>query len=158
MRFAARSVLLVSLSVAACSSSSGSGGTASTPCNQDPWQCSSAQTCWPQSQSAFACLNAGPGTAGSACQDTVGTPTCGAGLFCLMGLGSATGTCVDYCSTGDPKHACSGGALCEPAALGGAGGPAFSVCVPMATGGGDGGTGPDGNGTADGGSDAPAGG
>lgn len=158
MRLALSCAIVLSLLAAACSSSSSGGGSSSTPCNQNPWECSSAQTCWPQSQSAFACLNAGPGTAGSACQDTVGTPTCGAGLFCLMGVSSTGGTCVEYCSTSDPKHACSPGALCEAAALGGVGGPEFNVCVPMAMGAGDGGTGAESGGTADGGSDAPAGG
>ena len=154
MRHAIPSAIVLSLLVAACSSSSG-GGSTSAPCNQDPWQCSSGQTCWPQSETAFACLNAGPGTLGGACQDTVGTPTCGAGLFCLMGVGTTMGTCVAYC---DSTHACTGGAACKLGALGGTSGPQFSVCVPMAVGSGDGGTGPDGNGTADGGSDAPAGG
>lgn len=151
------STLLLSLLLAACSSSSG-GGSASTPCNLEPWECSSGQTCWPQSQSAFACMNAGPGSLGSTCQDTVGSPSCGAGLFCLQSLNTMAGTCVAYCSTTDPKHACTGNAQCETAALGGTGGPEFSVCVPMGGGNGDAGTGPDGNGTADGGSDAPAGG
>jgi hypothetical protein len=157
MRLATSSALLLSLVVTACSSSSG-GGSSSTPCNQDPWECSSAQTCWPQSATAFACMNAGPGTPGSTCQDTVGTPTCGAGLFCLQGATTTAGTCVAYCSTTDPKHACTGGSLCATAALGGVGGPEFTVCAPMAVGNGDGGTGADGGGTADGGTDAPAGG
>lgn len=159
MRHLAPAALFLSLLAAACSSSSSSGGgSSSTPCNEDPWQCPSSQTCWPQSASAFACLNAGPGTVGSACQDTVGTPSCGAGLFCFMGVSSPMGTCLAYCSTSDPNHACEGG-TCQPVALGGANGPQVTVCVPMiATGGGDSGTGPDGNGTADGGSDAPAGG
>jgi hypothetical protein len=158
MRLTALSALLLSLVAAACSSSSGSS---STPCNQDPWQCSSTQTCWPQSATAFACMNAGPGMLGSACEDTPGTPTCGAGLFCLQTT-MMPGTCLAYCSTSDPKHACTGGAVCAMGALGGLGGPEFNLCVPMAVG--DGGTGADGGGTtdgggtADGGSDAPAGG
>lgn len=151
------SAVLFSLLLAACSSSSG-GGSTSTPCNQDPWQCSSGQTCWPQSSSAFACMNAGPGSVGSTCQDTVGSPSCGAGLFCLQGATTTTGTCVAFCSTTDPKHACTGNAQCETAALGGVGGPEFSVCVSTISANGDAGTGPDGNATADGGSDAPAGG
>jgi hypothetical protein len=101
-------------------------------------------------------MNAGPGALGSTCMDTAGAPTCGAGLFCLQ-LGAAAGTCVAYCSTTDAQHACTGGAVCEPVALVN-GGPEFHACVPMGTGGGDGGTKADGGGTADGGSDAPAGG
>jgi len=164
MRLAASAALVLSLAVPACSSSSSGGGSSSTPCNENPWECPSGQTCWPQSQTAFACMNAGPGALGGTCQDTAGTPTCGAGLFCLQSAGATGGTCVAYCSTTDTAHACTGGAVCSLAALGGTGGPEFSVCVPMATGGGDGGTGADGGGTtdgggtADGGSDAPAGG
>jgi hypothetical protein len=152
------SALLLSLLLSACSSSSSSGGSSRTPCNQDPWECSSGQTCWPQSESGFACMNAGPGSPGSTCQDTVGSPSCGAGLFCLQGTTTNSGTCVAYCSTTDTKHACTGNAQCETAALGGVGGPEFSVCVPTSSTNGDGGTGPDGNATAEGGSDAPAGG
>jgi hypothetical protein len=152
MRLAVSSALLLSLFVAACSSSSGGS---STPCNQDPWECSSGQTCWPQSQTAYACMNAGPGMLGTSCMNTPGTPTCGPGLFCFQ-TSQAGGTCLAYCSPTDPKHACTGSALCQGVFLV-AGGPQVNVCVPMATGG-DGGTGPDGSGTADGGSDAPAGG
>jgi hypothetical protein len=159
MRLAtAASALLFSLLLAACSSSSNGGGTASTPCNQDPWECSSGQTCWPQSESAFACMNAGPGSLGSACQDTVGSPSCGAGMFCLQGVNTTGGACVAYCSTTDPKHACTGNAQCEEAFLGSAGGPAVTVCVSTISTNGDAGTAPDGNAAADGGSDAPAGG
>jgi hypothetical protein len=160
MRLAASAALVLSLAVTACSSSSsgGGGGSSSTPCNEDPWECPSGQTCWPQSATAFACLNAGPGALGSTCADTAGTPTCGAGLFCLQSAGATAGTCVAYCSTTDTQHACTGGAVCSLAALNNTNGTEFSVCVPMATGGGDGGTKADGGGTADGGSDAPAGG
>jgi hypothetical protein len=147
-------VALGLLALAACSSSS-SSGSSSVPCNQDPWECPSTQTCWPESLSAYACLNAGPGTLGATCQDTAGTPTCGAGLACFQSLtsSSSTGTCVAYCSTTDPSHACPSGQLCQTAALGGAGGPEFSICVSTSTGD-DGGT-PQGDGAA---ADAPGGG
>jgi hypothetical protein len=137
-----RALLLLALLATACSSSSSSsdGGSAATPCNQNPWECPSTQTCWPQTQSSYACLNAGPGTLGAACQNTAGTPTCGAGLACFQAFGGSAGSCVAYCSTTDPSHACSGSEVCETAALGGTGGPEFSVCIPQATGGGDGGT------------------
>jgi hypothetical protein len=139
-----RVLFLFALLATACSSSSGSGGSdggpGSTPCNQDPWECPASQTCWPQNATTFACLNAGPGKLGDSCVDTAGSPTCGAGLACLQGVGGTTaGTCLAYCSTTDPSHACAGSAICQTAIIGGTGGAEFSVCVPQATGGSDGG-------------------
>ncbi|HEY3816318.1 MAG TPA: hypothetical protein VGL81_04055 [Polyangiaceae bacterium] len=130
-----RCFVLLLLAMTACSSSSG-GSSASTPCNQDPWECPSAQTCWPESVDAFACLNAGPGALGDPCENTVTTPTCGAGLACFQSVGSSStmGSCVAYCSTTDPSHACPSGDLCETAVLGGAGGPEFSICVSPSSG------------------------
>ncbi len=121
-------LVILSLLVAACSSSSGGSG-GSTPCNQNPWECSSSQTCWPSSTSTFACLNAGAGKAGDACEDTVNAPTCGAGLWCLQVASGASGVCAAYCSTTDSSHACPGGQNCVTAALGGTGGPEVQVCV-----------------------------
>jgi hypothetical protein len=133
-------ISLVAPVAAACSSSSnaGDGGSASTPCNQNPWECSAGQVCWPQTQANFACLNAGPGKLGDACMNTAGSPTCGAGLACFQS-GATGGSCLSYCSTTDPSHACTGDAVCQTAALGGGGGPEFSICVPQPTGGNDGG-------------------
>ena len=119
--------------LAACSSSS-AGPSTPPPCNQDPWECSSAQTCWPESVSAFDCLNAGPGALGAACENTVGSPTCGARLACFQSNPTAMGACLAYCSTTDPSHACTGGAVCETAFLGGTGGPEFSICMSPNTG------------------------
>jgi hypothetical protein len=149
-----RVLLLLALVVTACSSSSG-GGASSLPCNENPWECPSTQTCWPTSLSSYACLNAGPGALGASCEDTVGTPTCGATLACFQSTsGTATGSCVAYCSTTDPSHACPSGQLCETAILGGAGGPEFSICVAPASGD-DGGGGSSGDAPA---GDAPSGG
>jgi len=137
-----RALLLLALLATACSSSSstgGDGGSGATPCNENPWECPSTQTCWPQTPTIFACLNAGPGMLGAACMNTAGSPTCGAGLACFQGLGATGGSCLSFCSTTDPSHACTGGDVCETVALGGTGGPEFSVCVPQATGGSDGG-------------------
>jgi hypothetical protein len=131
-----RVLLLLALGTAACSSGSSGSAAASTPCNENPWECPATQTCWPESLSAFACLNAGPGTLGAPCANTAGTPTCGPGLACFQGLsGTTTGTCVAYCSTTDPSHACPGEDLCETAVLGGAGGAEFDICVSSTTGG-----------------------
>jgi hypothetical protein len=121
----------------ACSSTSGpTGGSpdSSTPCNENPWECPSTQTCWPVNGSSYSCLNAGPGKLGASCQNTEGTPTCGSGLACFMALGGSSGSCVAYCSTTDPSHACTGDALCMTATLGGVGGPTFSVCIPPSKG------------------------
>jgi hypothetical protein len=122
--------LALAATAAACSSSSSSGSPSTTPCNQNPFECPSGQTCWPQSQTAFACMNAGPGALGSMCQDVPSSPSCGAGLVCLQTNPAGQGSCLAYCSTTDTSHACTGGATCEVAELGGAGGPTFSVCVP----------------------------
>lgn len=120
----------------ACSSSSSntSGTDASAPCNENPWECPSSQTCWPAGPTSFSCLNAGPGALGTACANTEGSATCAAGLACFQALGAAAGTCVSYCSNTDPNHACTGQDACITADLGGAGGPAFSICVPPMTG------------------------
>ncbi len=136
-------VLAFALLSTACSSSSsnaGDGGSSTTPCNENPWECSSGQTCWPQTATSFQCLNAGPGMLGAACVDTVGSPTCGAGLACFQAIGATGGSCFAYCSTTDPSHACSGNDVCQTVELGGTGGPEFSICISQATGGSDGGT------------------
>src|ERR1700678_2664409 len=85
----------------ACSSSSSSSP---PPCNEDPWECGSEQTCWPQSTTSFACLNSGSGTAGSACEDSVGAPTCGAGLACLQTSTASGGICSAYCDNTETSH------------------------------------------------------
>lgn len=125
------------LAAAACSSSSsssGSGSDASTaPCNENPWECPSGQTCWPVSATSFQCLNAGPGAVGATCANTVGSATCGAGLACFQALGSASGSCYTYCSNTDVTHACTGPDTCAAVELGGTGGPTFSICIPPTT-------------------------
>jgi hypothetical protein len=70
-------------------------------------------------------VTSGPGKAGDACQDTPGVATCGDGLACLQ-TSTAGGTCTPYC---DGSHACPAGTSCQTAALGGASGPQFHVCV-----------------------------
>jgi hypothetical protein len=98
----------------ACSTSSGT-----PPCNQDPWVCSAGQTCWPATETTFACLNSGAGAVGDVCDDTIGMATCGAGLACLQPPGAASGTCVAYCDNTDTSHACPSGQTCDAALLGG---------------------------------------
>ncbi len=107
----------------ACSSSSSSP----SPCNENPWECTAGQTCWPKTEGAFACLNSGAGKAGSACQDTIGAATCGDGLACFQ-TGTSGGVCTPYCDNSDTSHACSAGQTCQMALLVG-GGPQFQICV-----------------------------
>jgi hypothetical protein len=106
--WAATSALLSLLCVVACSSSSSKG---TTPCNENPWECGSGQTCWPSSDTAFACLNSGAGQVGDSCFDSVGTPTCGDGLGCYQ-MAVSGGVCAAYCDPTDPSHACSNG-ICD---------------------------------------------
>jgi hypothetical protein len=123
---------VAALACSSSSSSSGSGSDASTtaPCNENPWECPSSQTCWPASATAFECLNAGPGMLGSTCANDVGSPTCGPGLACFQAIGASTGSCLAYCSTVQVAHACTGQDTCQGVELGGSGGPTFYVCVP----------------------------
>jgi hypothetical protein len=122
-------LLFVSLAMA-CSSSSGSS--APPPCNESPWECPGGQTCWPATQSTFACLNSGTGSAGDACQDTVGSATCGAGLACLQ-IGTSGGLCSPYCDNTDPSHACPAGETCQTVQLLGGSGLEFHACVGAGT-------------------------
>lgn len=109
----------------ACSSSSPSLG--SKPCNEDPWQCSAGQTCWPTVAGTFACLNSGAGAFASPCQDTLGVPTCGDGLACVQSSAS-NGVCTKYCDNTDVSHACPSGLACETAELLTAGGAQTHLC------------------------------
>ena len=124
MPFAALAVVLVS---AACSSSS-----SPPPCNENPWECASGQTCWPKDPQTFACLNSGPGKAGDACQNSLDSPTCGDGLACLQ-TSTAGGTCRPYCDPASSSHACAAGQTCQLVALGGAAGAQFHVCYGAGT-------------------------
>lgn len=113
--------------LAACSSTS--GGSSTTPCNENPFECTSGQTCWPKDAvPTFACLNSGPGKKGDSCQNTPGSATCGDGLACLQ-LASAGGTCVAYCDSTNTAHACASGETCTLAYLGGPSGPQLHLCV-----------------------------
>jgi hypothetical protein len=110
----------------ACSSSSSSSP---PPCNEDPWECGSGQTCWPQNTTSFACLNSGAGTAGSACEDSPGVATCGDGLECFQTSETASGICSPYCDNTSTSHACPSGMLCEMDLVG-----ATTVQICIATG------------------------
>jgi hypothetical protein len=123
MPLAVLAVLAVALVSAACSSSSAPP----PPCNDNPWECASGQTCWPKDAQNFACLNSGPGKAGDACQTSLDSPTCGDGLACLQ-ISTAPGRCTPYCDPTSTAHACPAGQICQLVALGGPGGPQFHAC------------------------------
>jgi hypothetical protein len=98
----------------ACSSSSSSPP---PPCNTNPFECAKGTTCAVKdSKGNFDCLPSGSGTAGSACTNVAGSTTCGDGLICLQ-LTAAGGQCSPFCSPTDATHGCSGGAMCQEAAL-----------------------------------------
>ncbi|HEX4445519.1 MAG TPA: hypothetical protein VH044_02235 [Polyangiaceae bacterium] len=117
------------VSVLACSSSSTPA--APPPCNEDPWECPTTQTCWPKDQTSFECVNVGTGAAGDACVDTLGAATCGAGLACLQ-TDTTGGHCLLYCDNTDVNHPCPSGQSCQTAFLLGTSGAQFHVCVATA--------------------------
>ncbi len=118
------------LVAAACSSSS--SGTTPTPCNENPWECSANQTCWPQDLAGnFQCLNSGAAKKGDVCNNTVGTPSCGDGLACLQ-LGGAAGFCAPFCDPTNAAHACASGEQCATITLTGTT-TSFKACVPTNT-------------------------
>jgi hypothetical protein len=112
-------------SALACSSKSNPG---TAPCNENPWECTAGQTCWPTSAAAFACLNSGPGVAGGACKDSVGIATCGDGLACLE-TSASNGTCTPYCDNANASHACPSGLTCQLVQVLASGEAQFQVCV-----------------------------
>jgi hypothetical protein len=104
------------------------------PCNEDPFECGTGQTCWvTDTELDFACLNSGSGQEGSSCAPTVDEPTCGDGLVCFAQQGGTTGTCLAFCDNTSTAHACSGGAMCTPVSFNGAS-ASFSVCIGASTG------------------------
>jgi hypothetical protein len=115
------------LSAVACSSSSTPA--APPPCNEDPWECPTGQTCWPKDQTSFECVNVGAGAAGDACVDSPGAATCGAGLACFQTSTTGQGSCTLYCDNTDANHPCPAGQTCETALLLGTSGAEFQVCV-----------------------------
>jgi hypothetical protein len=135
--------LLLGASLAvACSSSS---NPASKPCNEDPWECPTGQTCWPVTGGSFQCLNSGPGTLYSACQDTLGVPTCTDGFACVQ-VTTTSGACSPYCDNTNTAHACPSGLTCETGELIASSGAQIQVCAGgtlLTNGGGDASTGPD---------------
>ena len=100
-------------SVVACSSSSDSASS----CSSDPFSCGAGQTCSVKDTSGtFACLTSGAGAKGSACQNTIGSTTCGDGLVCFQ-QSAAGGNCTSYCQPGNAAHGCAAGETCSAARI-----------------------------------------
>ncbi len=122
----ARALIFAALSsILGCSSSSNPG---TEPCNENPWECPTGQTCWPTTAGAFQCLNSGPGTLGSACQDSLGVATCSDGFACLE-TSTSGGQCTPYCDNTNPAHGCPAGLACQTAELLVFGSAEFHVCA-----------------------------
>jgi hypothetical protein len=118
-------VLVVGLPLAlACSSTSSSSP---APCNEDPFQCASGQTCWTADAKTFSCVPSGAAQYGESCQPVAGAAPCADGLLCLATT-NAGGKCVHYCDPSGTAHACASG-TCTAAAIGSASGPITHVCA-----------------------------
>lgn len=126
-------IALASLFVA-CSSEDSNGSKTVVPCNQDPWSCPAGQTCWLNDLAAgtFKCLNSAAGVAkGAACQNIVGSPTCGDGLACLQLVGGSTGACTTFCDRTKADRGCAAGEDCVQVMVQGAS-SSFFACAPRA--------------------------
>jgi hypothetical protein len=124
--------LLVGLVVALPSVGACHDGVAvsSGACNEHPFECALDETCWPNAQStAFACIAAGAGKKGDACQLVAGQPSCGPSMVCIMVPGASTGTCRPYCVPPDENHQCPSGEVCTLFTLQQSGG-SIDACVP----------------------------
>src|SRR5258708_8342405 len=112
--------------IVACSSSSSGNG--STPCNQNPWECPSGQTCWLKDANTFACLNSGPGKLGAACTPVAGAGECSDGLLCFARAGTTQGACTPYCDNSKQGRSCPTGEQCLPAMFAGSGAGTVQLC------------------------------
>jgi hypothetical protein len=122
------------LATSACSSSS----PAAAACNENPWQCGTGQTCWPQgcncpSGWSFACIASAAGVPlGESCSLEIGKATCGEMQTCVFLQGADHGACRAYCDPSNPDRGCGPGQECAQLVVGDAS-PARleNVCVPM---------------------------
>jgi hypothetical protein len=118
------------------------------PCNEDPWQCPTGETCWPKAcvcpSSAstcnstdctpqFECLPSRAGASGDACQLTIGQAACADGLTCVVAASQSNGQCRPYCDPIGSDHACSPGSECETLWVGTGASTKESVCLPAKT-------------------------
>ena len=109
--------LLLACWPAACGGDDFSSGDPPPPCNLDPWTCASGQTCWPNAAGdGFACLNGAAGIGeGASCSGLFpGSPTCGAGLFCVTLDPSMPEIkiCTRFCDATNPDRGCPEGQSC----------------------------------------------
>jgi len=153
MRPAVRSFLPLALAGACClglAVAIGCGASSSqpTPCNENPWQCGSGQTCWPQQCTCpsgascdptnctpqFQCVPSAGKPAGEPCQLQIGQPTCGDLQTCVeLADGGASGVCRYYCDPADPTRGCVSGFTCEELTVG-TSSATEHVCVPSLAG------------------------
>ena len=117
---------LLALGMALACSSSGSGGAAS-PCNVQ-YNCPAKQTCWPDMNGNFKCLNSGSSQLGDSCQNRAGSPTCSDKLACFATT-ATNGVCAQYCDPTDPTMACPNSGTCLTVTLA-TSGAVFHVCQP----------------------------
>ena len=111
------------------SANCGSGASSqSASCDNAPWACPQGTVCWP-TDSGMACIAAGIGQVADTCTASIGSATCGSGLFCFDD--AETGTCVPYCSNTDGSHPCPTDNVCTATVLTPATGIAFSICLPV---------------------------
>src|SRR5215467_1136500 len=107
--FVAGGLCLAWTVLVACSTKSSSS---SGQCNDNPWQCSAGQTCWPTDNNPtpdFGCIASTPGAKpGDPCHESPGTATCGDFMLCDQ-IGAAGGICALYC---DSAHNCPNGYVC----------------------------------------------
>lgn len=122
----------------------GSSSSQATPCNENPWECSSGQTCWPQQCTCpsgascdpttctpqFQCVASAGKQAGESCQLQIGQPTCGDLQTCVeLADAGPTGACRYYCDPTDPSRGCAPGFTCEQLSVGNSSATEH-VCVP----------------------------
>lgn len=123
----------------------GSSGDSGAPCNVDPWQCGSGQTCWPEScvcpsgqacdptncTPQFQCVASVAAQQGQSCSLTIGSATCGDQLTCFqLGTSAGSGVCRPFCDPSDPSHGCTSGFQCTTVLVGNSEAQE-SVCLPV---------------------------
>jgi hypothetical protein len=122
----------------------GASSSQPAPCNENPWQCSSGQTCWPAQCTCpagtscdptncapqFQCVRSAAKQAGESCQLQIGQATCGDMQTCVeLADAGAAGVCRYYCDPSDPTRGCAAGFICEQLTVGNSEATEH-VCVP----------------------------
>lgn len=122
--------LAAAAAIAVVAASACSTHDAGKPCNDNPWQCSSGQTCWPVQCTCsgsgscdptnctprFDCTASVAGrAAGQSCENKIGKATCGDDQACIGFADGGTPTCSAFC---DSSHPCPSDQACVPLTLG----------------------------------------